>query len=59
MINNRQIGSSIQLEGFPRRWRLNIIKRLARNLASQMSVPLGNNRVAAEFISGSSGEIGE
>ncbi|TKY53944.1 hypothetical protein E2542_SST18350 [Spatholobus suberectus] len=48
-------GSSIQLEGFPRRMRLNIIKRLARNLGSPMSVPPGNHRVAAELISGSSG----
>ncbi|RDX60793.1 hypothetical protein CR513_61037, partial [Mucuna pruriens] len=54
MVNNRQTGSLIQLEGFPRRVRLNYIKRLARNLASPIRTPLsGNYRVAAEFISGS------
>ncbi|KAK7363839.1 hypothetical protein VNO77_05998 [Canavalia gladiata] len=46
-------GSSIQLEGLPRRMRLNSIKRLARNLASPISA---NHKGAGELISGSSGD---
>ncbi|KAL2339260.1 hypothetical protein Fmac_013706 [Flemingia macrophylla] len=43
-------GSSIQLEGCPKRLRLNIVKQLARNLAS---VTPGNHQVAPELISAS------
>ncbi|CAJ1941477.1 unnamed protein product [Sphenostylis stenocarpa] len=51
-------GSSIQLEGFPRRLRLSNIKQLARNLGNSMSVPLDNQIVPAEFIPASSANHG-
>ncbi|XP_020225616.1 putative uncharacterized protein DDB_G0271982 [Cajanus cajan] len=39
-------GSSIQFEGFPTSLRLNIIKRLARNLATTTTVPPATHQVA-------------
>ncbi|XP_040867206.1 uncharacterized protein [Glycine max] len=46
-------GSSIPLEAFPRRLRLNAIKRLARNLGTPMTVPpsIANHPVAPDLIS--------
>ena len=57
----RAIGSSIQLEGLPRRLRLSSIKHLARNLTSPTSEPTGNHQVAAQLlptadVSGGDGE---
>ncbi|XP_027368649.1 uncharacterized protein LOC113874632 [Abrus precatorius] len=49
-------GTSIQVEGVPRRMRLNNIKRLARNLVTPMSVPPGNHQVAAELMPCPSGD---
>ncbi|KAK7348367.1 hypothetical protein VNO80_22920 [Phaseolus coccineus] len=51
-------GSSIELEGFSRRLRLSIVKRLARNLGNPKSVALDNPHVASEFMPVSSGNGG-